>query len=90
MIAMAATALRMMGPIFIARGIDLGVLQSNFDTVLQQSLYYFITIVLLYFVQSKALLAIGLVGETYVKKVRQKLFRHLSSLDMDYFEKNKK
>ena len=52
-------------------GIDLGVLQSNFDTVLQQSLYYFITIVLLYFVQSKALLAIGLVGETYVKKVRQ-------------------
>mgnify|MGYP000844142151 FL=1 len=89
MIAMTATALRMMGPIFIARGIDLGVLQSDFDTVLQQSLYYFITIVLLYFVQSKALLAIGLVGETYVKKVRQKLFRHLSSLDMEYFEKNK-
>ena len=86
MIAMTATALRMMGPIFIARGIDLGVLQSDFDTVLQQSLYYFITIVLLYFVQSKALLAIGLVGETYVKKVRQKLFRHLSSLDMEYFE----
>ena len=89
LIAMGATGLRMLGPIFIARGIDLGVLQLDYDTVLKQSLYYFITIVLLYFIQSKALLAIGLVGETYVKKVRQKLFRHLSSLDMDYFEKNK-
>ena len=89
LIAMGATGLRMLGPIFIARGIDLGVLQLDYDTVLKQSLYYFITIVLLYFIQSKALLAIGLVWETYVKKVRQKLFRHLSSLDMDYFEKNK-
>ena len=89
LIAMGATGLRMLGPIFIARGIDLGVLQLDYDIVLKQSLYYFITIVLLYFIQSKALLAIGLVGETYVKKVRQKLFRHLSSLDMDYFEKNK-
>ena len=80
LIAMGATGLRMLGPIFIARGIDLGVLQLDYDTVLKQSLYYFITIVLLYFIQSKALLAIGLVGETYVKKVRQKLFRHLSSL----------
>ena len=89
LIAMAATTMRMLGPLFIARGIDLGVLNLDYDTVLQQSLYYFITIVFLYFIQSKALLAIGLVGEIYVKKVRQKLFRHLSSLDMDYFEKNK-
>ena len=89
LIAMAATTMRMLGPFFIARGIDLGVLNLDYDTVLQQSLYYFITIVFLYFIQSKALLAIGLVGEIYVKKVRQKLFRHLSSLDMDYFEKNK-
>jgi len=89
LIAMAATTMRMLGPFFIARGIDLGVLNLDYDTVLKQSLYYFITIVFLYFIQSKALLAIGLVGEIYVKKVRQKLFRHLSSLDMDYFEKNK-
>ena len=88
-IAIAATGLRMLGPFFIAQGIDLGVMQSKYDIVLEQSAYFFVSVVLLYFVQSKALLAIGLVGETYVKKVRQKLFRHLSSLDMDYFEKNK-
>ena len=88
-IAIAATVLRMLGPFFIAQGIDLGVMQSKYDIVLEQSAYFFVTVVLLYFVQSKALLAIGLVGETYVKKVRQRLFRHLSSLDMDYFEKNK-
>ena len=43
----------------------------------------------MYFVASKALLSIGLVGETYVKNIRQKLFRHMSSLDINYFEKNK-
>ena len=88
-IAIIATVIRMLCPVFIALGIDLGVMQSKYDIVLEQSVYFFVAVILLYFVQSKALLAIGLVGETYVKKVRQRLFRHLSSLDMDYFEKNK-
>jgi ATP-binding cassette subfamily B protein len=86
---MAGSALRMIGPQLISRGIDEGVLKSNYSYLLEQSLYYFITLVLLYFVASKALLAIGLVGESYVKSVREKLFRHLSSLDISYFEKNK-
>ena len=30
-----------------------------------------------------------MVGETYVRRVREKLFRHMSSLDINYFEKNK-
>ena len=89
LIAMAGSALRMIGPQLISRGIDEGVLKSNYSYLLEQSLYYFITLVLLYFVASKALLAIGLVGESYVKSVREKLFRHLSSLDISYFEKNK-
>ncbi len=89
LIAMAGSALRMVGPQLISRGIDEGVLKSNYLYLLEQSLYYFIVLVLLYFVTSKALLAIGLVGESYVKSVREKLFRHLSSLDISYFEKNK-
>jgi ATP-binding cassette subfamily B protein len=79
----------MIGPQLISRGIDQGVLKSNYTYLLEQSFYYFITLVLLFFVASKALLAIGLVGESYVKSVREKLFRHLSSLDINYFEKNK-
>ncbi len=89
LIAMVGSALRMVGPQLISRGIDEGVLKSNYSYLLEQSFYYFITLVLLYFVASKALLAIGLVGESYVKSVREKLFRHLSSLDINYFEKNK-
>ena len=89
LIAMMGSALRMVGPQLISRGIDEGVLKSNYAYLLEQSFYYFITLVLLYFVASKALLAIGLVGESYVKSVREKLFRHLSSLDINYFEKNK-
>ncbi len=89
LIAMAGSALRMVGPQLISRGIDEGVLKSNYPYLLEQSFYYFITLVLLYFVASKALLAIGLVGESYVKSIREKLFRHLSSLDINYFEKNK-
>ncbi len=88
-IALLATGLRMVGPNLISNGIDGGVLKSDYDYVLQQSLFYLITLVLLYFVTSQALFSIGMVGETYVRRVREKLFRHMSSLDINYFEKNK-
>ena len=89
LIALIATGLRMVGPNLISNGIDDGVLKSDYNYDLQQSLFYFITLVLLYFVTSQALLSIGMVGETYVRRVREKLFRHMSSLDINYFEKNK-
>ena len=89
LIALLATAIRMVGPYLIRNGIDGGVIESDYGYVLEQSLYYFLTLVLLYFVTSQALLYIGMVGETYVKRVREKLFRHMSSLDINYFEKNK-
>ena len=79
----------MVGPFLISRGVDDGVVKSDYNYVLQQALFYLLTLVVLYFVTSKALLAIGLVGETYVRKIREKLFRHLASLDINYFEKNK-
>ncbi len=89
LIALAGAGLRMVGPQLISRGIDNGVLKSDYEYLLQQSFYYFITLIMLYFVASKALLAIGLVGESYVRSIREKLFRHLASLDINYFEKNK-
>ena len=89
LIALFATAIRMVGPYLIRNGIDGGVIESDYGYELEQSYNYFLTIVLLYFVTSQALLYIGMVGETYVKRVREKLFRHMSSLDINYFEKNK-
>ena len=89
MIAMVGTGVRMIGPQLISRGIDNGVMQYDYQYLLTQCLYYFSTLVVLYFVTSKALLSIGLVGESYVKSIREKLFRHMSSLDINYFEKNK-
>jgi len=65
------------------------VMKSDYNFLLVQSGYYFLTLIALYFVASKALLSIGLVGELYVKNIRSKLFKHLSSLDINYFEKNK-
>ena len=89
MIAMVGTGVRMIGPQLISRGIDNGVMQYDYEYLLIQCLFYFSTLVVLYFVTSKALLSIGLVGESYVKSIREKLFRHMSSLDIKYFEKNK-
>jgi len=89
MIAIVGTGVRMIGPQLISRGIDNGVMQYDYQYLLIQCLFYFLTLVVLYFVTSKALLSIGLVGESYVKSIREKLFRHMSSLDINYFEKNK-
>jgi len=89
LIALTGTLIRMIGPQLISRGIDDGVMKSDYNYLLIQSGYYFLTLIALYFVASKALLSIGLVGELYVKNIRSKLFKHLSSLDINYFEKNK-
>mgnify|MGYP003321017571 FL=1 len=89
LIALLGTGIRMIGPQLISRGIDNGVMKYDYQYLLQQCLFYFLTLVVLYFVTSKALLSIGLVGESYVKRIREKLFRHMSSLDINYFEKNK-
>ena len=89
MIAMVGTGVRMIGPQLISRGIDNGVMQYDYQYLLIQCVFYFLTLVMLYFVTSKALLSIGLVGESFVKSIREKLFRHMSSLDINYFEKNK-
>ena len=89
MIAMVGTGVRMIGPQLISRGIDNGVIKYDYQYLLIQCLFYFLSLIVLYFVTSKALLSIGLVGESYVKSIREKLFRHMSSLDINYFEKNK-
>ena len=89
LIVLLGTGLRMVGPWLISKGVDEGVVKSDYSYVLQISFFYLITVVALYFVTSRAILAIGLVGETYVRQIREKLFRHLTSLDINYFEKNK-
>ena len=89
LIVLLGTGLRMVGPWLISKGVDEGVVKSDYSYVLQISFFYLITVVALYFVTSRAILAIGLVGETYVRQIIEKLFRHLTSLDINYFEKNK-
>ena len=89
LIVLLGTGIRMVGPWLISKGVDEGVVKSDYSYVLQISFFYLLTVVALYFVTSKAILAIGLVGETYVRQIREKLFRHLTSLDINYFEKNK-
>ena len=89
LIVLFGTGVRMVGPWLISKGVDEGVVKSDYSYVLRISFFYFLTVVVLYFVTNRAILAIGLVGETYVRQIREKLFRHLTSLDINYFEKNK-
>ena len=89
LIVLFGTGVRMVGPWLISKGVDEGVVKSDYSYVLRISFFYFLTVVVLYFVTNRAILAIGLVGEKYVRQIREKLFRHLTSLDINYFEKNK-
>ena len=73
MIALTGTGVRMIGPQLISRGIDNGVMKYDYEYLLLQCFFYFLTLIVLYFVMSKALLSIGLVGESYVKRIREKL-----------------
>ena len=84
LIVLFGTGVRMVGPWLISKGVDEGVVKSDYSYVLRISFFYFLTVVVLYFVTNRAILAIGLVGETYVRQIREKLFRHLTSLDINY------
>ena len=48
LIAMAATLIRMIGPQLISRGIDNGVLKSDYNYLLEQSFYYFLTLIVIF------------------------------------------
>lgn len=86
---LATTGLKLAGPIFLRRAIDLGITRGDVSNV---NFYgaLFVAIALAAFLTIRgAMVLMGIVGEKMLRDLRVGAFRHLTSLSVGFFERER-
>jgi ATP-binding cassette subfamily B protein len=87
--ALLATTARLLGPLAVRSGIDDGITAGDKDAVTSAAIVFIGLLVVQYFAQRLAQFAVAWLGEKYLRLLRTTLFRHLVSLDMGFFSREK-
>jgi ATP-binding cassette subfamily B protein len=83
------TACLLAGPALVKRGIDHG-LRANDAGVLNQSAAMYVVVALIALVLGRqSILIVARIGEAFLRDLRVRVFRHLTTLGLDFFEKEK-
>jgi len=81
------------GPLLVKHGIDAGLPHGNFPgdarTLNVTVLAYLAIAVLGFFLGRIAIVLVARIGERFLKELRNRLFGHMMSLSLDYFESEK-
>ena len=81
------TACLLAGPVLVKHGIDSGLTGKDAGALyLSAGLYFGVAIAGFWFARS-ALWSVSKVGERFLRDLRNKVFRHLMSLDLGFFER---
>jgi ATP-binding cassette subfamily B protein len=88
-ITFIATALRLAGPLVVRHGVDEGVTQGDRSVIVGSAIAFFVLLVLQYSAARASLLTVALVGERFLRNLRERVFRHLLSLDIGFFGRSK-
>lgn len=88
-ITFIATALRLAGPLVVRHGVDEGVTQGDRSVIIGSAIAFFVLLVLQYSAARAALLTVASVGERFLRNLRERVFRHLLSLDIGFFGRSK-
>ena len=73
------------GPFLLRRGIDKGIAKGDLGVVNLTALWYFGATLTTYVAGRAAIMAMARVGESFLRDLRQRIFRHVSHLSLDYF-----
>jgi len=77
------------GPLLVRRGIDHGI-RAGDEGVLNQSALLYVAVALLGFVLGRtSIIIVARVGESFLRDLRVRVFRHLTTLGVDFFEREK-
>lgn len=87
--AMLATLARLLGPLAVRNGIDEGIEAGDKSAITSAAIVFMSLLVIQYFAQRLAQFAVAWLGERYLLLLRNTLFQHLISLDMDFFSRSK-
>ena len=83
------TACILAGPLLVRRGIDKGI-KAGDGAVLNQSALIYVGVALLALVLGRiSIMVVARVGEAFLRDLRVGVFRHLSTLGLDFFEREK-
>ncbi len=85
----AATLLRLAGPLVVRFGVDEGVTADDRGVVTWSAVAFFVLLSLQYVAGRAALRSVAGVGEQFLRRLRERVFRHMLSLDVGFFGRNK-
>ncbi|GMU78250.1 MAG: ABC transporter ATP-binding protein [Acidimicrobiia bacterium] len=77
------------GPLLVKRGIDHGI-RADDGAVLTQSAVLYLGVALVALVLGRfAIIVVARVGESFLRDLRVRVFRHLTTLGLDFYEREK-
>jgi ATP-binding cassette, subfamily B, bacterial len=83
------TACLLAGPALVKYGIDNGLREGDSGALNQAALLYLFAAIAGLFFGRAVILMVARVGEAFLRDLRSSVFRHLMSLGMDFFEREK-
>jgi ATP-binding cassette subfamily B protein len=83
------TAFLLAGPAFVRHGIDAGLRAGDAGALNLSAALYLAAAIAGLILGRLVILSVARVGETFLRDLRRRVFRHLMSLGMDYFEREK-
>lgn len=83
------TASILAGPFFVRYGIDQGITGGDADALNRAVVAYIVVAISAYFVFRAQVMAVGRVGEGFLRELRIRVFRHLQRLSMPFFDRTK-
>jgi ATP-binding cassette subfamily B protein len=83
------TSATVAGPQLLRRGIDHGITKKDLGEINLTALWYLAATVTVYVAGRLAIMAMARVGESFLRDLRQRVFRHVSHLSLDYYERNR-
>ncbi|NNL14850.1 MAG: ABC transporter ATP-binding protein [Acidimicrobiia bacterium] len=87
--ALLATTARLLGPLAVRSGIDDGITAGDKGAITSAAVVFIGLLLVQYVAQRLAQFSVAWLGERYLLLLRTTLFRHLISLDMGFFSREK-
>jgi len=93
LVLMAQAATLLAGPLLVKHGIDAGLPHGNFHGdvgALNLTVVIYLVVAVIGFVLGRiAIILVARIGERFLQELRERLFGHMMSLSLDYFETEK-
>jgi len=88
-VLMAQAGALLAGPALVAFGIDHGIRKHNAVALNRAVIVYLVMALLGYVLGRAAIVLVAKIGEGFLRRMRNRLFGHIMSLSLDYFETEK-